>query len=343
MAFYFDPAALFWPGSGRPATGLPREQLSGEGMAISQAEVGVRRASAPVLLGPEFGPHSLAPGALHAPSSEDVAKPLSDEEWTDWERMTPESLLSIGFSEDMTRSWSTMHPLPNSASASHSSTARSADFLSASGFCRLGDVEGDLDGKWEPTDDVEATVSSLLQPAPIHSWTHVPEAGYASLKDVPWAPQCTSAPPVDAHQRALLFNPSLAPAVKKPKLSQSKSMPDLAALHSPEPQRFEFIHEAFPPPQAPPADHPTPKSYTLAPPLDTSGVAPRWPRKQFSPSQLRVLEKAFRRNTNPDREERERIAAKINEEVKTVNIWYNNRRAKARAQSRKSAEAGGLE
>ncbi|XP_039560506.1 paired box protein Pax-4 [Passer montanus] len=64
-------------------------------------------------------------------------------------------------------------------------------------------------------------------------------------------------------------------------------------------------------------------------------------RTVFSRQQQEALEEAFRRGQYPDSATRERLAAATQLPETTVRVWFSNRRAKWRRESKRQLEAGG--
>jgi hypothetical protein len=60
-------------------------------------------------------------------------------------------------------------------------------------------------------------------------------------------------------------------------------------------------------------------------------------RKRFSAQQAFLLETEFQKNPKPDRETRERLSMETALPLKNIQIWFQNRRAKARAQQKQEA------
>ncbi|KAF7324801.1 Homeobox domain-containing protein [Mycena kentingensis (nom. inval.)] len=60
--------------------------------------------------------------------------------------------------------------------------------------------------------------------------------------------------------------------------------------------------------------------------MDNFDHATRRTRKRFTDDQLALLESLYQRNSHPSREEREQTAAQSGMEVKSVTIWFQNRR-----------------
>ncbi|PFH47351.1 hypothetical protein AMATHDRAFT_97237, partial [Amanita thiersii Skay4041] len=60
--------------------------------------------------------------------------------------------------------------------------------------------------------------------------------------------------------------------------------------------------------------------------LPTGAIIARRTRKRFSSAQLAILENLFHQNSHPSREEREAVAQAGGMEVKSVTIWFQNKR-----------------
>ncbi|RKP23403.1 homeobox domain-containing protein, partial [Syncephalis pseudoplumigaleata] len=60
------------------------------------------------------------------------------------------------------------------------------------------------------------------------------------------------------------------------------------------------------------------------------GGFPIKPRHRTTKRQYSILERQFRRNPRPDAATRDALAAKLSMRGRTVQIWFQNRRAKSK-------------
>ncbi|KAJ6466945.1 homeodomain transcription factor [Mycena sanguinolenta] len=60
--------------------------------------------------------------------------------------------------------------------------------------------------------------------------------------------------------------------------------------------------------------------------INASDALTRRTRKRFTNAQLMMLEQLFHQNSHPSREQRESVARSANMEVKSVTIWFQNKR-----------------
>ncbi|KAJ6615637.1 hypothetical protein B0H10DRAFT_2220278 [Mycena sp. CBHHK59/15] len=60
--------------------------------------------------------------------------------------------------------------------------------------------------------------------------------------------------------------------------------------------------------------------------INSSDATSRRTRKRFTNAQLTILEELFHQNSHPSREQRELVARSANMEVKSVTIWFQNKR-----------------
>ncbi|KAI8366911.1 hypothetical protein BD560DRAFT_400483 [Blakeslea trispora] len=100
----------------------------------------------------------------------------------------------------------------------------------------------------------------------------------------------------------------------------------------PNPQQYHSYNESnkmfsFPPP--PPIMIPTPFDRDMSPPRK---------RTRTSPEQLAVLEKSFSMNPSPNNRVREQLAHQLGMPERSIQIWFQNRRAKVKNQAKRSAQ-----
>ncbi|ORY20187.1 Homeodomain-like protein, partial [Neocallimastix californiae] len=53
-------------------------------------------------------------------------------------------------------------------------------------------------------------------------------------------------------------------------------------------------------------------------------------RSRATPEQLAILEATFEKNTSPNSKLREALAEKVNMSERSIQIWFQNRRAKVK-------------
>uniref|UniRef100_A0A8C5JJF9 Paired box protein Pax-6 n=1 Tax=Junco hyemalis TaxID=40217 RepID=A0A8C5JJF9_JUNHY len=95
------------------------------------------------------------------------------------------------------------------------------------------------------------------------------------------------------------------------------------------------------PPAALPAPQPPAAPGSREPPPGPGHRSGARNRTVFSRQQAEALEEAFRRGQYPDSATRERLAAATRLPDSTIRVWFSNRRAKWRRESKRQLEAGG--
>ncbi|KAI9484510.1 homeobox domain-containing protein, partial [Zychaea mexicana] len=53
-------------------------------------------------------------------------------------------------------------------------------------------------------------------------------------------------------------------------------------------------------------------------------------RHRYTPDQLSMLEASFAQSCRPSREEKRRLAERLNVQVNKIQIWFQNRRAQCK-------------
>ncbi|CEP18304.1 hypothetical protein [Parasitella parasitica] len=82
---------------------------------------------------------------------------------------------------------------------------------------------------------------------------------------------------------------------------------------------------------------PLPLSTIPPPPFDRD-ISPPRKRTRTSPEQLAVLEKAFSSNPSPNNRVREQLSHQLGMPERSIQIWFQNRRAKVKNQAKRSAQ-----
>ncbi|KAI8638661.1 hypothetical protein BD408DRAFT_446578 [Parasitella parasitica] len=89
---------------------------------------------------------------------------------------------------------------------------------------------------------------------------------------------------------------------------------------------------AMPPPPPPPLS-------AIPPPPFDRDISPPRKRTRTSPEQLAVLEKSFISNPSPNNRVREQLSHQLGMPERSIQIWFQNRRAKVKNQAKRSVQA----
>lgn len=121
-------------------------------------------------------------------------------------------------------------------------------------------------------------------------------------------------------------------------------------LHQQQQQQQQPRNYTFPPPQLQHPFHhdtnskhmfaippPPPLSAIPPPPFDRD-ISPPRKRTRTSPEQLAVLEKSFSLNPSPNNRVREQLAHQLGMPERSIQIWFQNRRAKVKNQAKRSVQ-----